>query len=391
MRYIFQRFIDRYLGIPLVVLFASFKKIINVFRPKLLTVTSPRISSILIIKLTMMGDTVLMEPSIRAIRQKFPSAKMVFLCSPVNEMVVRNWGLIDEVVVFDFRYFFVRPWKIMNFAKKFLHAERFDIAVDYEQWFRITPLLAFLSGARLTAGFKTDKQARDFLFDKKITHSRIAHEVKSFAELTSEVLGIEVRDLVPRINIPYENRSKAQEILKAAGIGAEDKYAIIHPGCGSNGVLREWPPERYAAVADYLYNHYSYRVILTGSDEDKKKCLAVASLMKSPSVDLSGKTDFLTLTSLLSKAQMLVCGNTGVVHIASATSTPSVVIHGPTNHLKWGPLAPCSVSVRSSESCYPCLYLGYEYGCREKRCLKSISVGEVIEAIDKVVVCTAKK
>ena len=114
MRYKLHRFIDRYIGIPLVVIFAIYKKLIRALRLAQTVTSAPSVGDfhILIIKLTMLGDTVLLEPSVRALRMRYPSSKISFLCSPVNEAVVRNWDFIDEVIVFDFKIFATRPWRI---------------------------------------------------------------------------------------------------------------------------------------------------------------------------------------------------------------------------------------------------------------------------------------
>jgi len=390
MRYKLHRFIDRYIGIPLVVIFAIYKKLIRALRLAQTATSAPSVGDfhILIIKLTMLGDTVLLEPSVRALRMRYPSSKIFFLCSPVNEAVVRNWDFIDEVIVFDFKIFATRPWRILSFVKKYLlRTHRFEVAVDYEQWFRITPILAFLSGSRITAGFKTAGQARDFLFDKKILHTRDSHEIKSFAELTSAVFGFEINDTALQLDIPLSSRRKSQEILEKSGIQPGEKYAVIHPGCGSNGILREWPRQGYASVADYIASRYSLKIVLTGSAEDKDTTRSVSVLMKAPSIDISGRTDFLILADIIRRAVLIVCGNTGVVHIASAVGTPSVVIHGPTSHLKWGPLSRCSVALKSNLDCYPCLYLGYEYRCHLKRCLESVTPQMVMDAVDRTFEC----
>jgi len=387
MKYKIQRWLDRFIGIPLVVFFYLYKKLHTFFYPRF--TRSKDFSSILAIKLTMLGDTVLLEPSLHAIKQKYPKSKIVFLCSPINEAVVRNWDFVDEVIVFDFKYYTFHPWQIFSFIKNKLRTHHFDIAVDYEEWFRITPLLAYFSGAHFTAGFETEKQSRHLLFDKKIKHRKNTHEIKCYAELTREVFEIEnISEERPHITLPSDYFVKVDKILESHGITSDHKYVIIHPGCGSNGILREWHSERYAAVSDYLYQRYSCHIVLTGSNEDKNKCVNVAALMKSPSVNLAGATDFLTLASLVSKARMVICGNTGIVHIASATNTPSVVIHGPTNYVKWGPLARCSVSLKSSLPCYPCLYLGYEYKCHSKKCLDSITTDMVIESVEQVLNCS---
>jgi ADP-heptose:LPS heptosyltransferase len=118
---------------------------------------------------------------------------------------------------------------------------------------------------------------------------------------------------------------------------------VVHPGAASIG--RRWPAERFASVARSLAWGFAAsepgagRVVLTGSAEEAALCRRVADQAGlDPRADLAGSLDLARLCRLLATARLLVCGDTGVAHLATALGTPSVLLFGPTPPGLWGPL-----------------------------------------------------
>jgi ADP-heptose:LPS heptosyltransferase len=110
---------------------------------------------------------------------------------------------------------------------------------------------------------------------------------------------------------------------------------LIHPGAASRA--RRWPPERFAAVA--RSEAASGRtVMVTGGPDEVGLAGDVARLARLPrSAVRAGQTSLLQLTSLVATAGRLICGDTGIAHLATALGTPSVVLFGPTSPALWGP------------------------------------------------------
>jgi ADP-heptose:LPS heptosyltransferase len=112
---------------------------------------------------------------------------------------------------------------------------------------------------------------------------------------------------------------------------------VIHPGAASES--RRWPVDRWIELCARLQNE-GERVVLTGSAEEFRRCRFIAKAARVP-IDsvLAGKTDLAELTCVVSSARAIVCGDTGIAHIATALRTPSVVLFGPTSPRYWGPPA----------------------------------------------------
>ena len=106
---------------------------------------------------------------------------------------------------------------------------------------------------------------------------------------------------------------------------------MVHPGAASGS--RRWPAARYAEVAAGLTAD-GWHVVVTGGAGERELTGVVTP---AGGTDLAGELDLDTLASLVAHAGLVVCGDTGVAHLATAYRTPSVLLFGPTPPRWWGP------------------------------------------------------
>ncbi|MBD0282893.1 MAG: glycosyltransferase family 9 protein [Thermoleophilaceae bacterium] len=120
----------------------------------------------------------------------------------------------------------------------------------------------------------------------------------------------------------------------AAPAGTEGA-TLLHPGAASPA--RRWPPERFAEVARAEAER-GRRVIVTGAPGEVALARRVAACAALPRARvLAGRTDLAELARAVAAAGRVVCGDSGVAHLATALGTPSVVLFGPTSPAEWGP------------------------------------------------------
>lgn len=345
-------------------------------------------SKALVVKFAGMGDIILLKPVIDSIRRRCNVA-LHFLTSPSMREVVEYLTLADSDAICEvgFGRSVFRPAELLTLISK-LRRERFDIAIDFEQWMRISAIILFLSGARLRYGFSTPMQHRHALYTNFVAYSFDQHTLTSFARLTSLFLGSDIVDeahanfvgcISPRAS---EIESVHRSLLSAGWRSNAQPVAVIHPGCGFGGEPRMWVIEGYAEVARRL-SKLGFFVVLTGGKDD----IAVGErLMRSVCCDhalnLIGKTPFAELVALVSIAKFVLCPNTGIMHLAAAVGTPTVALHGPTNPVQWRPLGNMHKLVQAKLQCVPCLRLGHDYKCNDYRCMRAITVEEVWSAIE---------
>jgi ADP-heptose:LPS heptosyltransferase len=110
---------------------------------------------------------------------------------------------------------------------------------------------------------------------------------------------------------------------------------VVHPGAASES--RRWPADRWVDLCTRL-SREGYRIAMTGSAAEFRRCRFIAKAAHLP-IDavLAGATDLEDLACIVASARAIVCGDTGIAHIATALRTPSVVLFGPTSPRYWGP------------------------------------------------------
>lgn len=127
------------------------------------------------------------------------------------------------------------------------------------------------------------------------------------------------------------------EIARPHGYPDRTGVVVIHPGAASEA--RRWPAERFAAVAAALHDA-GHEVVVTGDCNELDLARSVARQAGLPDTSvLAGTVGLLGMVALLSDCRMLICNDTGVGHIATATGAPSVLLFGPTPPDLWGPRA----------------------------------------------------
>lgn len=149
------------------------------------------------------------------------------------------------------------------------------------------------------------------------------HEVVRWCRLM-ETFGIHADP--SRLDVPVPDGS-----VPPVAVGA----TVVHPGAKARS--RRWPWRRFAAIA--RHEHESGRpVVVTGKADELPLAQRVATVAGlPPTAVLAGRTDVVELLQIVAAADRVVCGDTGVAHLATATSTPSVVLFGPTPPTQWGP------------------------------------------------------
>ena len=342
----FQQYLDHYVGIPLCVLLSLFCRRVRVSHPP---------QKILFIQLSALGDTILAVPTIRAIRQAFPDAEITMLASRTNLTYLANCPYIDKRILFKMPgYRMLSP----------LRREGFDWVIDLEHWPRLSALLTYATGAPVRIGFRTKGQHRHFLFTETVPHIQGRHEVRNFLEIATR-LACPVQTFDLEVWCDSSAEAWVRETLIQEQVPPNVPLVVLHPEAGRRGEpRRRWSPENYVALADALIKRFAVQIVLTGAPDEVNTSEAIAAQMQHRAVILAGRTDVNQLAALFSDAALVVSGNCGPMHLAAATGTPVIGLHGPTNPAQWGPWSRDVSILRAEMPCSPCLNLGFEYGCQ---------------------------
>ncbi len=301
---------------------------IESIRPR--TLSRPLQVNILLLQLKRIGDLMLTTPAIAALRSKFPDANLTLVVArgpaellpaltDVNRAIVMQRGLLD-------------------FAACLAVARaKFDYCIDFTRNDR-SAFLTLLSRAprRIVARrIKSLSKIRRLFYNEfVVARLRDMHTVDYNLALL-QPLDIHDASRAIRLNVPADARQKANALRKERRIG--DSFAVFHPG--SARTEKFWEPQRWAEAIEHTQKNQGLDVILTGGTGrfEQAHLAEIKSKVRQPVVDLSGKTDLLTLAALIGEARLLVTVDSAPVHLAAATRTPQVILFGPTNPFHWRP------------------------------------------------------
>ena len=346
--------------------------------------------TILVVKLSDIGDVLTATPALRALRESFPAARLEALVPPNSAPVLTESPLVDGVIVFD-KFQYDRPIDVLKpsslaalvrFARD-LSRQRYDCLVILHhlttRWGTLKyAALALASGAKVRAGLDNGRgwflthRARDGGFGAR-------HEVEYWLDVVA-LLGAKTDDLSLEMIV-----GKNDQIPMT---NDQCPLIAIHPGSGGYSLARRWSAEGFAQVADALVECHGARIALVGTPADGVS--QVASLMRSEAMNLEGRTNLKQLAAVLKRCNLFIGADSGVMHLAAAVGTPLVAIFGPSNHRAWGPWPRhgCHIILRADLPCSPCSYTGYKVGqregCEAMTCMRAITPEMVLAAAERL-------
>ena len=164
--------------------------------------------------------------------------------------------------------------------------------------------------------------------------------------------------------------------LRLPSPGARGEHVVVHPGAASGS--RRWPVRRWGEVAATLVAE-GHRVVVTGTHGEADLCAQVAA--SAPGIeDHCGRHDLAELGHLVGSASLLLSGDTGVAHVATAFGAPSVTLFGPVAPALWGPRIDPHLHRALWNGAGPQLRPGDAHGTEPDVRLLAIEVPEVLDA-----------
>lgn len=335
----------------------------------------PNINKILVIRVDGIGDLLNSTPAISLLRENYPAAEITVLAQPLNAPVLMGNPGVDRVLTFarDGEH---RGLKARLRFYRALRRERFQLVVAMQtgMW---PHLIAFLSGAPYRLG-RYQKRFRSTL--THAWHGKYpkgeTHEVDRNLELVRLICEGEGRRKLKFHLLPNEVAdAKAQ--LTSYGISADTFLIGIHPGGSSFD--KRWPEKQYAELADRLVQQYNATILLLRGPEEEALTYNIQQAMQFPAIVHAPET-IRELGALLSCCNLVVCNDSGPMHLAAALDVPMVAVFGPTDHIAWHPLSENAAIVRRDMPCWPCSAHKCKIGWE---CTKKLPVAPVWEATTK--------
>ncbi|MBK8813432.1 MAG: glycosyltransferase family 9 protein [Acidobacteria bacterium] len=383
------------------------------------------VKRVLVVRLRSIGDTVLITPTLSALRRHLPDAKIDVLLEDWVAPILDGFDAVDDVLSFS------KSSKRSRFAvAREIRRRKYDVAINLHGGTTST-FFVRVSGAPHRVGYGHYRYK--FLYNHLLTSSAdfwrrpVTHSAEQHLALVGSV-GIPVEDRpktslavtesavaaidsrlrgfrdsgvmdsrIPDSGIPdsrFEDSGlKTQDSKFRSSDSDSDlkdpkskiqipksKIAMFHPVAAF--ATKQWATEKFARVAEFL-DVRGYRVVAVGAPTERGQLELLKSIASSP-IEIFSDLALPEITALAARASLFVGNDSGIAHIASAVGCPSVVIFGSSNRDHWRPWtdAPHRI-VYEPFDCQPCA----GYRCEKyvsPRCIESVGTASLTAAIESL-------
>ncbi len=338
---------------------------------------------ILLIQLGDIGDVVLSQPCMAALRAAYPQSWLTVAVRAKATDLLRLFPQVNESVAVADQGPFWRnlPGQLTLLAR--LRRQQFDLAVDLRTGER-GAILALASGARRRIGFHaadgpswrnrlfTDLHPDDYRPDRHVTRHLLDLLVRS---------GIPAVEPIPRLSVPSGSAQEVADLLTQEGIDRKGApLAALH--FFSLWPYKELPAEKCVAIIGHLRHNYDYTVLLVGGPGDRPRAAALQQRCGNGVYNLAGRTSLAQYAALLQRCQILIGIDSVGQHLAAAVGTPTITIYGPSHPASWAPQGARHLVVQPDLPCVPCRQTGCD-GKGRSRCLQEIHTNTILAALDR--------
>jgi heptosyltransferase-2 len=328
---------------------------------------------ILIIRLSSLGDLVLMLPTLRALRSGLPGAEIHLLCKEKYAGLFEGNSLLDRLITVGRG----GPRELLALRSS-LARQRYDTIIDAHGVIRSNILYHTLRARRKLQIRKNE--LKKFLLIRGGTnrYTQFVSQTERYAALARE-LGVAVVDEPEELALPAGAAEDAQRSLEGAGWTGRPLVAFAP---GARWPTKTWPEEHYAALIGAIAGR-GYQPLLVGGADDVDTNARVARLSGVAPLDLTGALSIIGSAAVLRRCKALVTNDSAPLHLAEAVGTPVVAFFGPTvREFGYFPRLPGSRVLEAVLSCRPCSRNGGRdcpYGTKE--CLSAIEPAAALEAL----------
>ncbi len=283
---------------------------------------------VLIVMMSAIGDAVHVLPVVTALKRAWPATRLSWVLQPAPGALVRGHRAVDELLLFER----ASGWRAFPALARTLRSCRFDLVLDLQVYLK-AGLITALARAPIKLGYDRAR-ARDlnWLFT---THTIPPHPTQHTQDEFFEFLGA--------LGVPHEpvewglgpwleERAWQREFLARF----DRPIAALVPG--SSAAQREWLPERWAAVADVLYEDYGLQPVLVGgrSPRELHAERTIVTESRAPVISTLG-IPLRQLVGVLDASVLVIAVNTGPLHMAVALDRPVISLMGHNNPKRVGP------------------------------------------------------
>ena len=383
-----MRWLDRWLGVPLCFLMSLAARLRGARASMAACSKLPR--RVLCIQLAEMGSLVLTGPALHWLQAQ--GGQPFYVSFDRNRDALKLAGTAVAE-----RCFLMRTESTLQFALDILRfigwawRNRLDASIDFEPCARISALLSLLSGAPVRAGFGYPGAYRGKLYNRSVAYDAQQHMMQNYFALVGSLYpghrlpDVRLAEDAWRSSLPAFDTGHAAE--KVAWVlnrhFAElpcTSLVLFNPNAGDLLPQRRWPEDRFVELAiRILERDASVFIGIIGAAVERQRVEGLAARVNSlRCASLAGDVSVDELPALFARSHLLVTNDSGPAHLASLSSTPTLVLFGPETPELYKPLGHVQV-LYANLPCSPCISPANQRrsDCKDNQCMKRITVEEV--------------
>ncbi len=289
---------------------------------------SPRI---LVTRLSAIGDNLLTFPMLVSLKHHWPQAKVLWVVDCAASQFLQHHPDIDQVMRLP-KGFLKRPQLLRQVVRQ-LRSFSPNIAIDPQGLFK-SALLTWLSGARTRIGFdrSQSREAAWWWYNHRVSVGD-GHMIDKQFQL-AKAAGAHLESLDFGWQVPDADRDWAQSTLDHLGL-SERQYLLFNPG--SAWPSKNWSPKRFGEVAGRMGKDSGWKTMMLWGNDSELQMAQQAIASSEGHAILAPSTTLIQAAAFVSKARLILSGDTSVLHVATMLGRPSVSLFGPTLPHRSGP------------------------------------------------------
>jgi heptosyltransferase III len=313
------------------------------------------------------GDLLMLRPAVEHLRAIAPDHRISIMIGPWNQTVARHLMPDVDLTFYDFPGFNrnsksaskLEPYCQISEAAQLLRtmAPQAIVLLRDDHWWGA--IMAREAGIPLRIGYTNPLHNSLLTHPVDVTAKHYIYQNIELVRSTAAILGYSTGpDLDPASIGPlhWPPHTAAQEKIELLMQGNDigDRFIALHPGTGAD--VKRWPIGRWAALINEFNNRGDRSIVLSGAPEESGLCSAIAGQATRNVTSLAGKTSLFELGELFRRADLVVGVDSGPLHLATATGTPSIHLYGPSDPVRYGPWGDSARhrAIRVEMSCPDC-------------------------------------
>ncbi len=318
---------------------------------------------ILIIRLSSLGDIVLTQPVVQAVRKEFPKAQIHYLTKRVFSPIVEMFGCVDKI-----HYWEEKKALLTNLRKL-----KFDLAIDLQSKLNTFIIKNFINAKQ------TSTYNKEHLLRRQIVKKKTKRTISSTVDLyftALQKIGINSEVSNPKL-IPINNTM----MPKAFTTNENTKYIGLFPGALHE--TKQYPINQLAELIDSVPPEWNCQFLIFGSKAENDLADELKILTETEVINICGELDLQQLVTAIDKMDVVITNDSGPMHIAAALEKPQIAIFGATHpKLGFAPMNENTIILSADLQCQPCSLHGSKACPLDHfNCMKQVSAVDILKTL----------